>query len=331
MKKFLLMTTGGTIASGEGSTGLVPQLTPKGILDYVAQLQEMYTIDYEEVLKLDSSNIQPEEWRIIAESIFAHLGDYDGIVVTHGTDTMAYTAAMLSYMLQDVNKPVILTGSQIPIDHHLTDARSNLYCAFEAAASGINGVYVVFNRKVINGTRAVKVRTMGFDAFESVNLPIVAEIFSHGITWQWKPELKHGVEPRLMTEFNPNVFLLKLIPGTRPEIFDHIVQMGYQGVVIEAFGAGGVHDIRRDLVAKLQMLGRQGIIVVACSQCLYERSDFNLYEVGKKMMLDGHVISAYDMTTEAVVTKLMWALGNCENTVQVKQVFATNYCNEINL
>ena len=328
MKKFLLMTTGGTIASQQGEDGLKPKIAPEGLLAYVKELQAIYEIDSQVVLNMDSSNIQPEEWRIIAKQIYERLPEYDGIVVTHGTDTMAYTAAMLSFMLRDLDKPVILTGSQIPIDSYLTDARANLYCAFEVAASGIQGVYVVFNRKIIKGTRAVKVRTMGFDAFESVNLPDVGEIYSGGIVWQHEQQ-KHYLQPRLMDQLEPNVFLVKLIPGTRPEIFDHLTAMGYKGIVIEAFGAGGMHFLRRNLVEKLELLKAHGIVVVACSQCLYERCDFSLYEVGTKLLACDNVIPAHDMTTEAAVTKLMWALGNAGSLSEVKQLFLTELCGEI--
>lgn len=330
MKKFLLMTTGGTIASQQSESGLLPQIRPESLLDYVEQLREMYLIETQVVLNMDSSNIQPEEWRMIAQQIAEKVSQYDGIVITHGTDTMAYTAAMLSYMLQGMNKPVILTGSQIPIDSHLTDARANLYCAFEVAASGIGGVYVVFNRKIINGTRAVKIRTMGFDAFASVNAPDVGEIYSNGIVWNNEP-LKKDTVLQLKDQIDPDVFLLKLIPGTQPEIFDHIIAMGYKGIVIEAFGAGGLHFFRRNLVEKLALLQEKGIVVVACSQCLYEPCDFSLYEVGTKLLACDNVIPAHDMTTEAAVTKLMWVLGNGRTFAEMKALFLTDFCGEINV
>lgn len=330
MKKILLMTTGGTIASQKSDTGLKPEIKPDGLLSYVQELQSVYDIDSQVVLNLDSSNIQAEEWRIMAREIFEKLPDYDGIVVTHGTDTMAYTAAMLSFMLRNLDKPVILTGSQIPIDSYLTDARANLYCAFEVAASGIQGVYVVFNRKIINGTRAVKVRTMGFDAFESVNKANIGEIYSDGIRWQ-QPLTTQIRQPQLADTIDPKVFLLKLIPGTQPEIFDHLVEMGYKGIVLEAFGAGGIHFWRRNLVEKLAMLEQNGIVLIACSQCLYERCDFSLYEVGTKLLNCANVIPAYDMTTEAAVTKLMWALGQAQSVEEVRTLFLTDLCGEITI
>lgn len=330
MKKFLLLTTGGTIASQAGENGLTPQMDAAGLLHYVQQLKDLYQIETEALLNLDSSNIQPEEWQMIARRIFVDLAYYDGFIITHGTDTMAYTASMLAYMLQNIDKPVILTGSQIPIDSHLTDARVNLYCAFAAADSGRAGVYVVFNRKIIYATRAVKVRTMGFDAFESVNMPDVGEVRSDGILWHSEPSKNNG-EPMLYDKLESNIFLLKLIPGTRPEIFDHIVNMKYSGVVIEAFGAGGLHHIRRDLLEKLKLLEQNQIVVVACSQCLYEHCDFSVYEVGQKLLTLTNVIPAYDMTTESCVTKLMWALGQSHDVKKVKNIFSRCYCDEIDL
>ena len=334
MKKILLLTTGGTIASQQGENGLEPKLASKELLEYVGGLQRYYKVDNKDILNLDSSNIQPEEWKTIAHSVYENLEGYDGIVITHGTDTMAYTASMLSFMLQNLNKSVVLTGSQMPINAPLTDARTNLYSAFAAVDSGIKGVSIAFNRKIINGCRAVKTRTMGFDAFESVNAPYLGEIFSDGV------RVNHislcGIEQSkegktvLFDKLCTDVFLLKLIPSTRPEIFDVLLNMNYRGIVIETFGAGGMHFLRRDLSEKLQKLVDNGIAVVACSQCLYDRSDFSLYEVGQRMLSRG-VIPGRDMTSEAVVTKLMWALGQTNNIDNIRLMFETNYAGEVTL
>jgi L-asparaginase len=332
MKKVLLLTTGGYDCRKAGEMGLAPKLASEELLDYMSDLYQHYEIEGLDLLSLDSSNIQAEEWQLIARAIFDNLDTFDGIVVTHGTDTMAYTASMLSYMLQNLKKPVVLTGSQVPIDNLLTDARNNLYAAFAAVDSGITGVSVAFNRKIISGCRAVKVRTTGFEAFESVNAPYLGEIYSNGIRCfrEFVPHPDPASPTVLRDRVSKDVFLLKLIPGTNPEVFDMLLTMRYRGIVLETFGSGGMHFVRRNLLPKLKMLTENGISVVACSQCLYEASDFSLYEVGR-LLLDCGIIEGRDMTTEAAVTKLMWALGQTDNPDEVRRIFKTNYAGEIDL
>lgn len=336
MKKIMLFTTGGTIASQAGANGLLPALAPGEIRSYLDGYKEGYHFDCESLMEMDSSNVQPEERKAIARRIYAALPDYDGFIVTHGTDTMGYTASALSFMLENLNKSVVLTGSQLPIDHPLTDAITNLYTAVEAIAYGVPGVSVAFNRKIIRGNRAVKVSTMGFDAFESVNADYLGQIYADGtriFAQDCHCGREEGTEPkatRLWDEICGDVFLLKLIPGTRPEIFDAIVALGYKGLVLEAFGAGGLHYFNRDLLEKLDVLRREGVAVVVCSQCLYERTDLSLYEVGRKI-LDKGGIPGRDMTTEAAVTKLMWALGPSKNVDAVRRMFDKNYAGELSI
>ena len=329
-KKILVLATGGTIASEAGVNGLEPAHGAGGLLPYLVGVAENYDITTKDILHLDSSNIQPEEWVVIARSVYEHYKDYDGIIITHGTDTMAYTASILSYMLKNLPIPVVLTGSQLPMSHPLTDAADNMRYAFAMAASGTPGVFVSFNRKIILGCRAVKVRTTGFDAFESVNCKNVAVIDSNGLNINEKIIKNPLGKCELLDSLCPDVFLIKLTPGLNPEIFDVLLQMNYKGIVIEAFGAGGLHFINRDLISKLQKMVENGISVVVSSQCLYERSDLSIYQVGQ-MALEKGVISAYDMTTEAAVTKLIWALGQTDNPAEVKKIFETNYIGEISL
>ena len=328
MKKILLLTTGGTIASAPGEDGLEPTLQSGGLAEMIRGITANYEVDFKDILNLDSSNIQPEEWQFIAEQVSQMHSGYDGIVITHGTDTMAYTASVLSFMLRNIPIPVVLTGSQLPILHPLTDGVENLRCAFAMAASGTPGVFVAFNRKVTLGTRAVKVRTTGFDAFESVNGPYAAMVDSAGLS------LNKEVIPPLTGPFRPDlrlcsdVVLVKLTPGLNPEIFDMLLHMNYKGIVVEAFGAGGLHFIRRDLVSQLQKLVESGIAVVVCSQCLYERSDFSIYQTGR-LALEKGVIQGFDMTSEAAVTKLMWALGRTQDLNEVRAIFSENFAGEI--
>lgn len=330
MKKILLLTTGGTIASKITEEGLAPSADQNQFLHMIQSIISSYSVSTKSILNLDSSNIQPEEWNLIAEEIAADYPYYDGIVLSHGTDTMAYTAAALSYCLRNIPIPVVLTGSQLPIYHPLTDGIENLRSAFAMAAEGPAGIYLAFNRKIILGTRAVKVRTTAFNAFESVNCPFAGIIDSNGLT------INRAVLPKMKGNFslenhiNSNVFLLKLVPGLNPQIFDMLLQMNYKGIVIEAFGSGGMHFIRRDLITKLQKIVDNHVPVVVCSQCLYEKSDFSIYQTGKLALKSG-VIQGYDMTTEAAVTKLMWLLGKTNNMEQIAKQFHTSYCGEITL
>ena len=328
MKHILLLSTGGTIASRPGSDGLEPEMSGQELLSCLGDLRGRFQVEVQQIMNLDSSNIQAEDWKIMARSVYENLSGYDGFIITHGTDTMAYSASMLSFMLRGLQKPVVFTGSQIPMDNMLTDARNNLFCALAAVEAEISGVSVAFNRHIIRGCRAVKVRTMGFDAFESVNARYLGEIFADGLRVYGGEPVDQQEKPELRDELSTDVFLLKLIPNTNPRLFDHLAEIGYRGVVLETFGAGGMHFHRRDLLEKLRMLEARGIVVVACSQCLYEPSNFTIYEVGRKL-LEAGVIPAGDMPTDAAVTKLMWALGQETEPERVRELFLRNLAGEI--
>ena len=330
MKRILFLSTGGTIGCKESSEGLIPALTSEELLPYLGDMGADLEIDCEDLLNLDSSNIQPEEWQTIAKRIYEAAGEYDGIVMSHGTDTMAYTASALSFMLPGLPIPVLITGAQMPLTHVLSDGINNIRVAFTAACSELKGVYIAFNRKIMLGSRCVKVRTMGFDAFESVNAQPVGIVDARGLHLDRNAAVESDMPFALHEQLCKNVMLIKLIPGMNPEIFDILLNHQYQGVVIEAFGAGGINFIRRDLIAKLEQLVDHGISVVVCSQCLYENSDFTIYETGQKALKHG-VIQGYDMTSEACVTKLMVALGQTNDLNEIRRMFATAYVKEITL
>ena len=330
MKKICWITSGGTIASIKSDNGYVASNKGDVLYKLLGNMTNLYDISIFDLFTIDSSNMQPEEWKIIARCVYSKKDEFDGIVITHGTDTMAYTASCLSFMLFNIDKPVVLTGSQLPLQHPLSDGQENMRLALAMAASGYNGVFVAFNRKVILGARAVKVRTTGFHAFESVNFPYVATVNSLGLDVHKEYLPVYNGKCELKDSLCESVFLLKLIPGMNPAIFDLLINMQIKGVVIEAFGIGGLSYIRRDLTSKIVDLLDHDISVVVCSQCLYERSDFSVYEVGKKALEHG-VIEAFDMTSEACVTKLMWILGQTDDKDEIRRMFRHNYVNEINV
>jgi len=314
--KIKLLATGGTIACTHTENGLAPTLTAQDLLDILAGSLPC-EVEAEDVFRMDSSNMQPEEWSVLARAIDSALKTCDGVVVTHGTDTMAYTAAALSYMLAGAGKPVILTGSQLPLSHPLTDARLNLLRAFTAATSGVGGVYVCFHDRLISGVRCVKTHTTSMDAFSSVNARPAGRIDVDGVHFE-RPQPYTPLFPdepyHLRDGIDPNVFLLKLVPGTSPDVLRFVKDAGYRGLVIEAFGLGGLHYIRRNLVRAMEELGESGVRVLVVSQCLYEKADLTVYEVGRGLMKD-YILNGRDMTTEAAVCKMMWALGQ-ENPSQ---------------
>ncbi len=308
--KLTLLATGGTIACTPTPDGLAPTLRGADLLGLVRDCLPC-EVEARDVFQMDSSNMQPEEWSVLARAADEALRASDGVVITHGTDTMAYTAAALSFMLAGAGKPVILTGSQLPLSHPLTDARLNLLRALTAATTGVPGVYVSFHDWLISGVRCVKTHTSSMDAFSSVNARPAGRFDVEGVQFE-HPQPYDPLRPdepyRLRDAIDPRVFLLKLVPGTSPDVLRFVKEAGYRGLVIEAFGLGGLHYIRRNLVRALEDLCQAGIRVVVVSQCLYEKANLSVYEVGRGLMRDS-ILSGRDMTTEAAVCKLMWALG----------------------
>ena len=325
-KKILLLTTGGTIASMPGGDGLVPHRSDVMERE-LTQLRTYYDITVRDVMCLDSSNIRPAEWQLIATDIFQLREDFDGIVVSHGTDTMAYTASAVTYMLPNIDRPVVFTGSQLPLADILSDGPDNLRTAFAMAASGHCGVFLAFDRKVMLGCRAVKVRASGFSAFESVNARYAGVVTSLGLVVEESALPVRTGPAQLRTDISDSVFLLKLTPGLSPAIFDILVGMGYKGIVIEAFGLGGVNVLHQGLRG-IRKAVEYGISVVVTTQCLYDASDLRVYQVGNKLLELG-VIQGLDMTSEAAMTKLMWAIGQGLEPEEITELFSHSLAGEI--
>ena len=317
MKKILLIGTGGTIASELTASGLAPELTTRQLVALVSALTEICEIDCVELLNMDSTNMQPRHWLQIAQCIRQNYDGYDGFVLTHGTDTMAYTAAALSYLIQACPKPIILTGAQRPIGSDTTDSKENLADACRCAASGLPGVSIVFNHQVILGTRARKTHTKSFQAFASINYPKLG-ILRDGVLLRYIRQ-EHGAAPVFYDRLDPRVALLKLIPGVDREQADFLLERN-DALIIESFGVGGLPESGGffDCIHHWQNAGK---LIVLTTQVANEGSDLGVYHVGHRLKNDLQVMEAYDMTTEAVTAKLMWILGQTRDPAQAQRLF----------
>lgn len=319
-KKILLLATGGTIASKKSENGLKPQITPEELLEYIPQVKEFCEVSAIQLLNLDSSNMEPEHWKKIVHAIREYYDAYGGFVIAHGTDTMAYTAAALSYMIQNSTKPIVITGAQKPIDLEITDAKSNLIDSFlYAADEKSQGVQIVFDGKVIAGTRAKKVRSKSYNAFSSIDFPSLA-VIQDGNIMRYLPMLPYEDEVRFYEELDENIFLMKLIPGIRPRVLQSIFE-NYDCIIVESFGVGG---IPKSIADEFYRLCRQypDKLVVMATQVAHEGSDMTVYEVGHDMKKYCRFLESYDMTLESVIAKTMWMLGNFDlHSIDVEDIF----------
>ncbi len=317
MKKILLIATGGTIASRKTGTGLAPGFSAEELLARVPEVRGLCRVEAVQPLNLDSTNISPGDWLLIAEVIEENYGRFDGFVICHGTDTLAYTAAALSYLIQNTGKPIVLTGAQRPIDREDTDARQNLLDSFSYACSGDSGVCIVFGGHVIAGTRARKTRTKSYNAFSSLNFPDIAELRDRRVV-RFIP-YKGAGEPVFTHKLNTRVALLKLIPGLSPEMFTSVGGL-CDGLIIESYGVGGIPDA---YLSELESILNAGKTVVLATQVPQEGSDLSVYQVGHRLKEREGLLEPYDMTLEAAVTKLMWALARTREPGEVRRLFYT--------
>jgi L-asparaginase len=305
--RLLLIHTGGTLMMRSGvGTPLEPATYERDLLTELPVLGKIADVDTRILFRIDSSDMQPEKWIEIASTIHSALDDYDGVVVVHGTDTMAYTASALAFLLPDLDKPVILTGSQRPIDRIRSDARENLIDAFQLATHAIPEVGLAFHSNLFRGCRAIKQDAWGLDAFASPSCPPLAKL-GVGI------ELgRHILAPRPRAAFDarlePRVLAVRLFPGLNPRLLMGALDTGVCGLVLKAFGAGNIPTLERSLVPVVEKATALDIPVVIVSQCLHAHVDLQAYTGGKAAQNAG-AIGAGDMTDEAALTKLMVTLG----------------------
>lgn len=343
MKHILLIATGGTIASAEDGNGLSPALTGEELARSVPEIEGLCELDIVQPMNIDSTNMRPADWLRIAEVIRENYDAHDGFVVLHGTDTMSYTAAALSYLIQDSPKPIVLTGSQQPMGNPFTDAKINLYQSLVYAVSDrSHDVSIVFGGYAIAGTRARKQRTMSFNAFNSINYPVLAYLRQDKVICSGSAAVSAGPaecdcagdgaaraadgaldEPRFYTELNSRVCALKLTPGLTPDIF-RLLKPDYDAVILETFGMGGVPERGADGASYQEAIFDwvdSGRTVVMTTQVPEEGLDLGVYEVGRAYAEHPGILKGGDMTTEALVAKTMWALGQTRDADELQRLF----------
>ncbi|PKP10263.1 MAG: L-asparaginase 1 [Bacteroidetes bacterium HGW-Bacteroidetes-4] len=335
----LIIYTGGTIGMiNDPETGSLAPFDFNHILHQVPELNKfgfnLTTITFEEVV--DSSNVHPEIWIHLAELIEKNYEQYDGFVILHGTDTMSYSASALSFLLENLGKPVIFTGSQLPIGTLRTDGKENFISAIEIAAARKNQqplvpeVCIFFENKLYRGTRTTKHNADYFDAFRSYNYPELAKA-GINITYNYSaihyPVIKR--ELKVYHKLDPNVAILKLFPGITPEVVEAITNMkNLKGIILESFGSGNA-PTHEWFIEKIRQAVQRGVVVLNVTQCSAGSVDMGVYETSLGLMEAG-VLSGKDITTEAAVTKLMFLLGQHYNKEEIKEYLSKSLRGEIN-
>ena len=309
MKKILLIATGGTIASRETAHGLRPALSGEDMRTAIGAADA--AIEVIDLLSLDSTNIAPSHWQMIARRVADVRTDYDGFIITHGTDTMAYTAAALYYMLENIDRPVVLTGSQRPLGRDGSDAEQNLRLAYEAACSNFAGVCVAFGGRLIHGNAAKKMYSLADDAFRSIGR---AEVDLSAPSAPSAPL-------RLHDALDERVAVIRLYPGMKPITIDAHIASGYRGIILEGYGCGSVpgDDAEESFLPSLDRARTRACTVVLTTQCIYDGADLSHYEVGVRAAQLG-ALAGGSLPIEALYARLMQRLAETPEGETVKSL-----------
>ncbi|MBO5287398.1 MAG: asparaginase [Clostridia bacterium] len=335
MKKHIcIIHTGGTIGMVKGENGYLPRLGYlEGVLDTIADLKSeqmpLYTF-YEMNPLLDSSDMAVQDWNRIGEEIYERYHSYDGFVILHGTDTMAYTASALSFMLENLDKPVVLTGSQIPLCEIRSDGVDNLVTSLLIAGQGlVKEVCLYFGGRLLRGNRATKMSADGLLAFDSPNCPRLAEA---GISIRYlpvpQPPMGNGKEFRLCKFESVPIGVLKVFPGISFPIFDTLMTEKLRGIVLETFGAGNIPGEGDSLLPIIRKAFNAGSVVTVCSQCPQGTVSLGTYATSSPLKEAG-AVSGFDMTTEACVAKLYYLFSQRLSKEEIKHLMEENLRGEM--
>jgi L-asparaginase len=315
MKKILLIHTGGTFGMipREPSHTLAPGDIRDLILKYLPEINSISDIDFEVIFNIDSANIQIHHWQRLGQLIKKNYRKYNGFVIIHGTDSMVYTAAALSFMLQGLDKPVILTGAQRPLALIRSDARGNLINSIELATTHIPEVGIFFSTRLYRGNRTIKISSISYEAFDSPNTEPLAKV---GLDITLSDEhLPPGKKLSYTDDFSDQVFNFRYHPGLTPEHLEFLIESPFKAIIIESLGVGNLSTHEKSFIPFIEALKKAGKLVVLTSQSPFGRIRLDLYECGRQIEKAGG-ISAGDMTTECAVVKLMYLLGHYPDDIQ---------------
>lgn len=320
MKKILMITTGGTIACIKTSSGLIPHATPEELLKEVEIVNSFCKPTGINLMCLDSTDMLPSDWLKIKECIQKNYNDYDGFVICHGTDTLSFTASALSYLIQNSKKPIVLTGAQKPISTDSTDARNNLIDSFRYAShEHAKGVVVVFDGKVISGTKAQKIRSKSFNAFNSINFPEIAKIVDGNIFQYIYQDIVEDV--KFYDSLNEKVSIVTLTPGMNKNIIDAYFKEN-DAVIVSSYGTGGIPNRENySILDRIQYWLAQGKILVMATQVQQEGSDMSIYHVALRTKEKVSFLEAFDMNLPSVLTKMMWILSITNDKEVINELF----------
>ncbi len=332
--RIYILYTGGTIGMQRSPQGYVPmpglaELIAQKIPTHLSANMPDYVLEELELL-IDSTNATPSDWQEIAQRIRDNYHLYDGFVILHGTDTLAYTSSALSFMLQDLSKPVIVTGSQIPLSELRNDAQDNLITALVLARHHpIAEVCLYFNGRLLRGNRVTKVKATGFDAFDSPNYPWLGQV---GIHIDIKHEAIRPAAPQPRFELpaygRHRIVPMRLFPGIDSEYLQHLLKLPIDGLLIQAYGVGNAPDRDPLFLKTLERANQQGKVIINLSQCLQGRVDLSSYATGSALAQTG-VVSGFDMTLEAAFSKLQHLLAQERDSDWVRQQMQLDLCGEL--
>lgn len=341
-KKILIIGTGGTIAAVKSKDGLRPAYKTEELISFFPEAKQIAVLEGKQLFNLDSTNMQPHHWSEIAKEIERQYEKYDGFVILHGTDTMQYTAAALSFMLRNSGKTVVLTGSVKAIGKG-SDAKQNFIDSLLVASSDLKEVCIVFHGKIIKGCKARKITNEAtkiinekLNVYSSINYYLIGEtvgklednhvrkiVLGRGYSHK---KIKGGLKflPKIDDQ---DMFVVRIYPGFRPEMFDNLTN--FKCILIEAYGPGNIPFMENSLVGKIKMLTKKNIPVFITTQNPFGEVDLELYEVGQKALKAG-AISCKDMTVETAIVKLMWVMGNFGKDYNtIKKLMLKNFVGEI--